>query len=78
MLNYSVTIPQLLRNSCASKPWKNWGKSQVPGSQLFMGTLALCCVSSCVAFCELLRLLPRPLLLRPQYPIQKGIVALVT
>ena len=33
-----------------------------------MGTLALFFVNYCVAFCELLRLCPRPLLLRPQYP----------
>ena len=33
-----------------------------------MGTIALLFVNYCVAFCELLRLFPWPLLLWPQYP----------
>ena len=45
-------IAQLLRNSCALKPWKT---REVLGNQLFMGTIALPSVSDCVAFCELFK-----------------------
>ena len=59
----SRAIAQLLCNGCTLKTLKT---REVVGNQLFMGTIALPFVNSCVAFCELMGLFPRPLLL--QYP----------
>ena len=55
--------------SCAIVAPRNPEKQgELLGNQLFMGTIALSFVNYCIAFCELLRLFPWPLLLRPQKP----------
>ena len=64
---YTTKIPDtFLQRGQAKK------KGDLLGNQLFMGTIALPFVNYCVAFCELLRLFPWPLLLRPQYPSYKS------
>ena len=69
IVQWCATIAQILRNSCASKPWKTSGSAWKTSS--VWETIALPFVSYCVSFCELLRLFPWPLLLRPQYPSNK-------
>ena len=65
MFNYGAVVAP--RNQ--KKKEKKQG--EMPGNQLFMGTITLPCVSYCVAFGELLRLFLRPHSLRPQYPSEK-------
>ena len=66
MFNYGATSAQELRLETLKKQGK------VLGSQLFMGTIALPFVNSCVTIAQLLRLFPWSLLLWPQYPSYKN------
>ena len=66
MFNYCATIAQLVAPRNPEK------QGEVPGNQLFMGTIALPFVNYCVTIAQLLRLFPWPLLLWPQYPSYKG------
>ena len=61
------TIAQLLRNSCAPNPEKQW---EVPGNQLVWGTIALPFVNYCVTIAQLLRLFPRPFYSDPNTLLQ--------